>query len=365
MQDLERSRVRVDSGDVSHTGWAGSDMEDFYSATVEEQTRRLGLLARQALKSWGLSDSNPKLLKYRENAVYRVQLPDGRAAALRLHRHGYHSDAELASELSWMAALGASGVAVPRVIPALDESPFVMATVPEIPEPRQVDMLEWLDGEAFGSLETGLNTDIQDVRTAFRWVGELVARMHNQAQSWPLPKGFTRHAWDIDGLVGETPFWGRFWDLRSLTPPQRTLLLRARARARDDLAAYGQTPDNYSLIHADLLTDNMILGDGHVKALDFDDSGFGWHLFDIATILLMLREEDSYEQIVEGLVQGYRTVRALPDAQLSHLPLFFLVRSFTYLGWIHTRSETPAAAELAPVFTDLACGLAENYLSTA
>jgi Ser/Thr protein kinase RdoA (MazF antagonist) len=338
-------------------------MGNFYLASIEDQTERLRCLAIEALKRWGVRGPEPKLLKYRENAVYRVDLPDGRAAALRLHRHGYHSDAELASELSWMAALGVAGIAVPKVVPALDGSTFIMAAVPEIPEPRQVDMLEWLDGEAFGSLETGLNKNIQDVGTAFRWVGELVARMHNQAQNWSLPNGFTRHAWDIDGLVGENPFWGRFWDLRSLTPAQRTLLLRAGAISRLDLAAYGQTPDNYGLIHADLLTDNMILGNGHVKALDFDDSGFGWHLFDIATILLMLREEDSYEQILHGVVQGYRTARALPDEQLAHLPLFLLVRSFTYLGWIHTRSETPAAAELAPVFTDLACNLAEEYLS--
>jgi hypothetical protein len=31
------------------------------------------------------------------------------------------------------------------------------------------------------------------------------------------------------------------------------------------------------------------------------------------------------------------------------LPLFFLLRGFTYLGWLHTRKETTAAKELVPL----------------
>jgi hypothetical protein len=44
------------------------------------------------------------------------------------------------------------------------------------------------------------------------------------------------------------------------------------------------------------------------------------------------------------------------------MPLFYLLRSFTYLGWVHTRYETSAAVELAPMFADVTCGLAEEYL---
>ena len=337
-------------------------MEDFYRVTVEEQTERLRLLAIKALAQWGVTNCEPKLLKYRENAVYKVRTADGRPAALRLHRYGYHSDAELASELTWMTALRSAGLSVPNIVSANEGAPFVTVSIPEIPEPRQVDMLEWLDGEAFGSLEQGLNKDIKDVSTAFNWVGAMAGRMHNQAEAWSPPAGFTRHAWDIDGLVGEQPFWGRFWELGSLKSSERELLERAKARARDDLQALGKSPSNYGLIHADLLTDNIILGLDNVKVLDFDDSGFGWHLFEIATILLFLRGEENYEQILASVVQGYRSVRSLSDEQLSRLPLFLLVRSFTYLGWIHTRFETPAAQELAPMFTDVACNLCEEYM---
>ena len=92
-------------------------MDDFYRVSVEEQTKRLRLLAVEALKHWGVTGCEPELLKYRENAVYRVMAPNGRPAALRIHRYGYHSDAELRSELNWMQALQADGIDVPNIIP--------------------------------------------------------------------------------------------------------------------------------------------------------------------------------------------------------------------------------------------------------
>ena len=44
-------------------------------------------------------------------------------------------------------------------------------------------------------------------------LGSIMAKMHNHAEHWREPVGFTRHAWDVDGLTGDRPFWGRFWEL--------------------------------------------------------------------------------------------------------------------------------------------------------
>ena len=56
----------------------------------------------------------------------------------------------------------------------------------------------------------------------------------------------------------------------------------------------------------------------------------------------------TYEKVAErwnelGFEGTAPQLRALDDEALSHMPLFYLVRGFTYLGWIHTRSETDTA----------------------
>ena len=61
-------------------------------------------LAAKAVQAWGGSSHAPRLLSHRENAVFEVDLPGGRAA-LRLHRPGYRTDAHILSELSWTRQL--------------------------------------------------------------------------------------------------------------------------------------------------------------------------------------------------------------------------------------------------------------------
>ena len=337
-------------------------MSDFYRLPLDERAERLRALASAALPRWGVRDCAPVMLKVRENAVFRVQTADGQDAVLRVHRHGYHSDAALRSELAWLAALHAGGIPAPAVIPSAAGEAFELVQHTGVPEPRQVDMLTWMPGVPIGTIEEGLNPAISDVHAVFEAVGQLAARLHNQTGAWPEPAGFVRHSWDRDGLVGPEPFWGRFWEASVLGAEERRLIDRARAQVHDDLTAYGHPPRRYGLIHADLNLDNMLFDGERVIVLDFDDCGFGWHLFDLSTIWTLFHGSDLAEAMRAGVVAGYRRERDLPDEELAHMPLFELGRAFSYLGWVHTRSETASAQALEQDVAALVCTLAEAYL---
>lgn len=340
-------------------------MNDFYELDAVGQEARMADLAAVAADHWGIVEPRLDLIKYRENAVFELVTGNGIRYALRIHRAGYHSDASLRSELQWMAALDASGIAVP--VPLLDPegASFAVLSSPGVPEPRQVDIFHWVAGEQLGSVETGIG-DTAAIEQLYRLLGRQAARLHNQAVAWQPPKGFVRHAWDVEGLVGDTPFWGPFWELAALNPAQRELLTAARARVSDDLTAYAGKPENggrYSLIHADLVAENLLVDGETVRLIDFDDAGFGWHLFELATALYFEMEKDYYPAACEALIAGYREHRSLPETQVQQLPLFLLARSFTYLGWVHTRQETETARELTPMLIEKACGLARAYLA--
>ncbi len=133
--------------------------------------------------------------------------------------------------------------------------------------------------------------------------------MHNQSSVWNAPSGFLRHAWDAEGLVGERPFWGRFWDLAALTDPQRALFVELRQSLRRDLNEFGTGPDRYGLIHADLVPENILVDGDSLQVIDFDDAGYGWHLFEIATSLYFIRRDSIYEQARDAVIEGYRQHR--------------------------------------------------------
>ncbi len=320
-------------------------------------------LALRALREWDLKVTRLAPIKVRENAVFRVDLADGGRAVLRVHRPGYHSDEELDSEFLWLRALEAAGIAVPRVICSRRGRDFEVAETPAM-GPRQVDVFEWIEGSQLGSVETGLEGDEAAIAAQYFTIGAIAARMHNQAAGWQPPAKFRRHAWDMAGLVGERPFWGRFWELAALTPAQKSLLDETRALIAGGLAAYGMKSDRYGLIHADLVPENLLIDGDRVRVIDFDDAGFGWHLFELATSLYFISGDESYSTARDALIRGYRSERALSDEQLEWLPLFLAARGTTYLGWVHTRQGSETAQELTPFLIERACAAAEAYLAT-
>ncbi|MDY0745215.1 phosphotransferase [Paucibacter sp. R3-3] len=314
-------------------------------------------LAQLALALWDLDVSGLHLIKQRENAVFRVELAGGGRKALRVHRAGYHSDAALRSEAQWLGALAEAGLRVPRLVPSRRGHSF------ERVEGRQVDVLDWVDGVQLGSVEAGIGDDLAGIARQYELVGATMARMHEQAAGWRHGAGFERHSWCADGLAGEQPLWGRFWELAALEPAQRTLMLRLRDALREDLARLPRDEGCFGLIHADLVPENLLVHQGEVHVIDFDDAGHGWHLFDLATSLYFLQGRPGYGTARQALVAGYRRHRALPDDSLQALlPMFLAARGSTYLGWVHERHHTETARQLTPQLIELACAAAGDYL---
>ncbi len=171
----------------------------FDSLTPEQQIEHLLDLATKSLQHWDLEGSELSLVKYRENAVYKVDARDGARYALRIHRHGYHSDNSLRSELEWMSALNESGIAVPQVLPATDGRLLVSETTNAIVDPRKIDLFAWIDGEPLGTDSEGLGENAAQVAELYTDLGRSAAELHNQSSQWELPEGFERHAWDHDG----------------------------------------------------------------------------------------------------------------------------------------------------------------------
>ncbi|NTJ09325.1 phosphotransferase enzyme family protein [Rhizobium lusitanum] len=305
----------------------------------------LSARACEALVHWGLGAQTPQLLKYRENAVFRISLENGEPAALRLHRPGYHDEQALASELSWMAALRQANLRVPAPVATPDGRHIVpLTTTPDF-DAQHADIVSWMTGIPLGQSGVPLTHSPERLVAIFRALGETMARMHVATDAWAPPSSFHRPAWDGCGLLGERPLWGRFWDCAGLSPDQHKRLSDLRLLLRKQLDGLSSLDLDYGLIHADLVRENVLVDGNAIELIDFDDGGYGWRMFDIATALFKNRDEPHYALIETALIGGYTTVRPLPDWALKTLPLFTILRSLTYIGWIGARADTPDAAE--------------------
>ncbi|WP_161599935.1 phosphotransferase [Pseudomonas sp. MPC6] len=338
-------------------------MADFYQLDPDQQVERLKKLGLKALEQWSIEQPELSLMKYRENAVFAVTDATGAKRALRIHRPGYHSTVALNSELAWMEALKADGIQTPEVIHTTNGKLLVIAEVNEVPEPRQCDLLGWVDGEVLGTIEGSEEQSTQELHTNYYLAGQMAARIHCHAGQWQLPESFFRPVMDAEGLVGTKGYLGNFRLLSGLGDDQVALLDKAADAVMDTLNVFGQSSDRFGLTHADFLPENLLIDGDIIRIIDFDDCGFGWHMMDIATFLFFLLGEPGYDAAYQGLVEGYRSVRELPDSHLELLPTCLLARGLTYLAWVHSRYETETAQEIAPVLIEGVCALAGDYLT--
>ncbi|MFT5112773.1 MAG: Ser/Thr protein kinase RdoA (MazF antagonist) [Parasphingorhabdus sp.] len=309
-------------------------------------------VVKKALKLWALENSKVELAAARENHVYRVECKN-RTLALRLHRPGYHANNELLSELQWMEAAFQGGLHVPS--PLLSKQGQLL----EIIDGIQVDVLSWLPGKQLGV--NGEPLQLENRNQTFSILGREMARLHEISDAWEPPANFSRWAWDRDGLLGESPLWDRFWDNPTLTTIEKELFLAARVEAEQELKKLESVLD-YGLIHADLIRENVILHKDLVQLIDFDDGGFGFRLFDIATTIIKIIHEPDYETLKSSFLSGYKQIRPIDD---SSLQLFMLLRSLTYVGWIINRLDEPGAQASNQRNLIIAKQLATEYLNSS
>jgi len=121
-------------------------------------------------------------------------------------------------------------------------------------------------------------------------------------------------------------------------------------------------PDRFGLIHADLRLANLLLHDGDVSVIDFDDCGYGWYMYDLGSALSFVEHKEYVPALISAWVKGYGRVRPLSDAERSMIPTFVMLRRILLVAWLGSHSETDIAKEIGAQFTPQTVDLITQYL---
>lgn len=296
-------------------------------------------------------------LNYSENLTFLVGAPScGFRSILRVNRSGYHTAAELESEMAWMRAIRRdTDLEIPDVIAGKNGG--------------DVQSFPYGDHKAdtccmFGFLTGETPRDLRgaELEQLFRRLGGIAATLHRQVLAWDPPPGLTRFRWDFGALIGPHARWGDWSRYSGMDGERKRLFSAAVSLVSKRLAAFGCGRERFGLIHSDLHALNLLCEGSRIKVLDFDDCGYGWFLYDLASSLL--RYNENLEELCGAWLEGYRAVRPLSREDEREIPTFLVMRRLTRLGWLASHPMSASAREMAEdtAYLQYTQTLAEGYL---
>jgi Ser/Thr protein kinase RdoA (MazF antagonist) len=270
---------------------------------------------------------------------------------LRVHAPCRHDTAAIRSELLWLQALSAEGFVVPTPLRTRAGGLWTTASAEGVGRPRVCTLLTWVPGR----FERRRRTP-----AILRKIGGLMARLHEQARRFRKPPSFVRPRWDHDWLFGRRAETRAGW--ARLGRRQERLFTAVGERMGRIMGQLGTGPDVFGLIHADLIFSNVLFHQGEARPIDFDDCGFGYFLYDMATLLDRIEMRQDYAALRAALLEGYRQIRPLAAEHETLLDLFVLAR-WVFLGVCFL--SRPEFNDYAPRFMNIVEPKMGRYLRAA
>ena len=314
--------------------------------------------AEQACRIYHLKSPMARSLLYvSENATFLLKrisdnLP---CKVMRVARIGYRTAEEIQAEIKWLEHLGQQNKIKTPVLVRNEAGGFL--TMAEA------------DGQTYACLLfeylRGVHPDLSDGQKAcedFYQVGQTAAMLHLDAAGWKESRNLARPHWDYDHMIGEGGLFGNWRQCEKLSSDDRLLLEQACGRIRHRLSLYGRDEENYGLIHSDLRAANLLKEKGRIQVIDFDDCGFGWHMYDLAASLSFVEDHPWAGQWAKAWLKGYETVRPLRKADLAEIPTFIMARRIQLLAWVTSHEDSDPVGRLRGGFAENTVKLARYYM---
>jgi len=340
---LKKSVDEEEEGDGGHK--EGHDLSAFHHRSRAQQFELLREVAEMALDAYSLEVISIEPLGYSLNAEFSVDArPHGvegdlQQYVMRVNAPGFHSKAEISSEMEWLAALQRdTDLNVPSPVRTAAGEWVESVTLAPVGEERHCVLFHRLPGQAL---------EMQATPDHFEKIGAAVARLHQHGASFDPPAGFSRKHWDLEGLKGgmlDVPASKAF---AALKEDERKVVDAAEKITAAAMEKLGRNQQVYGLIHGDLDLNSFRYQDDQPQILDFDTCGFGYYVYDLAVVVWDAFSRDDFSSLKTALLHGYRSTRQLTDLEEKLLMHFVAGRLMSQtLAWAGRRDD-PNLAEAA------------------
>jgi Ser/Thr protein kinase RdoA (MazF antagonist) len=242
-----------------------------------------------------------------ENRMFVFDTPENRLV-VRVTPPNHKMLNEVKAELDWLQYLSENDAPVEHVITSRNNN--LVETVETNAGTISVVCFEWAPGH--------LVTREDFSPELFQTWGEAVGMMHRLTKDYTPPtQASKRIQWFEDPYLN-----------RDLIPSDQNLVLQRFDTLIDYFKSRPATRDSYGLIHQDVHQDNLFLDGKRLTVLDFDDSVFGFFIFDIANALGFsiwekpenMNNNQFADFYLKYFMKGYQKENRLEESWVEDLP---------------------------------------------
>ena len=301
------------------------------------------LLVEQLLERYGLAGASATPLHSYNNHVYCVETADQQRYSLRICGFPQMKRRTMEDEMTWLAFVAQRN---PRLAPKpiANVQGELVTSITTAKGERLSCLFAWVEGMVLRDPLTP---------TVLHKMGRSVAALHNIAREFPFSDASSDfrngYRYDQSLMVSHRDWIAK---RRDAIGAQRVVLLD---RAIDYVVAamdrISTTHTNYGVIHADLSFGNLLVQDGEIYIIDFEQLGRGHFLYDLAVLHAELANDSTnFATLWASFVAGYEEVAPLPFREASELAPFTVATYLNFLDWVYnTANPTVLAAKAAMV----------------
>ncbi len=262
------------------------------------------------------------------NDTYVIRCSDTRYS-LRIYRHEVYPRDEIDFEVDALNYLHDHSFPVAYPIPRRSGGYITEISVPE--------GMRYVLVTAFAEGSPPKGDSVDD----FRLTGESVARLHQVSQ------GFTtqhrKKDLDLKNFIDDSV--NSIRPFLSHRPEELALLHQYVETARNEVLRIGEDAMDIGFCHGDVHGGNAHLWNGVLTHFDFEECGFGYRVFDLATFKWAFGLRGSKTEKWMAFVEGYESVREIGKAEIELLDTFVLLRHVWLIAF-HMRNAYDFGGEL-------------------
>jgi Ser/Thr protein kinase RdoA (MazF antagonist) len=300
----------------------------------DQRARRYTAIARAALDHYALGAVEPVFLQHNSGLAFRVDsLRDRTRFLLKIHEPIGESGAmraeQIKARLEWLIDLRrATGLVVQEPVPNGVGDLLTSAYHADLTLPFLCTLRQWVDGEH----PHGDFTEIQVYH-----IGVLMARLHDFSGRWIAPAAASIPRYSLSNIRTNIISLRLAINLGVLSVGEYHLLEATGPLIERAMGDLGEQAQVWGPIHSDFHHGNLLLSGDEIHPIDFDALSLAHYYSDLGvTLYHIFYQAPAVRRL---LLDGYRSIRHLPEAHLPYLDAFLTRAAIDNLAFQFSISE--------------------------